>query len=881
MKELFQSVVMRLALCGLAVSLALFALRSRMVRDTFARLLSVWRSLTELGRVAVCAFLLVGVIYGGGKTNNVNNLPPQITHGGGSFETGFTGLAGLSATLLYPPSSPNPVNLVNPVQNQSPVQTTIEDIARGYRQVCVTTNENVSYTMPTDAVIVGNWHKRGTFSEWMRLDLGGFAFPLGTNETAYSAFSVFNDGKIRPTPRDDAHEICAIGVPMLAMQGASRFWVAECDDGSKLLTWENLFLNADTNTPVNAQIQLYPNGGFATRSNDVETVYERINPHDWDGDGKENGTDANPTVCDGDFFGVANALPTNANPDAYYWLDISVTGVLGVASISITCDGPSDLGDHAIIARTNEVCHVPLLAGATYDVESNLPISLSAVSSEYATIETNSERSLTVTLPLEFSFERIQTRGAMDAVNYGVSSSPINVFPSVVSCSGGCCSLQVVDGAIRWVCSPTCTCGGADHLLDSTVRWEGYSTSFFGYAACGCGDDAPDPVPQSGPYAASVSVGFSKNAVIFEDGYLDQPGRFVPRRSSATALTIHANGGSNGGVLSVSSTNLSKLQKNSGPAFPAQSIAVPADHSITYEMNYVGLSASDTTNDVVVSATLTENGTGAISTSAASATVVKVELESRNTASANKDRHRHTFGVLEVFDYRQYPSDAPVAWYFCEGETELLPFSPGYMILNATTNETSGGHCEFRATCGGAAYTNDFLMVMPRIEVQNPRCNENQTMIYGEAGWLLLHMDFLVGPFYVSFMGVDFMEIPDESGNCPHSGYYNDVTKGGYLSHCALAGAGEWNRVNGSGYWCRDKAGRAGWYEAPWSDGWKEWPIPIGWGMNQILLGQFDAPPTTQKFTLSSNGTFTIRKFCFEATRGILDVLPTIRRVEE
>ena len=71
MKELFQSVVMRLALCGLAVSLALFALRSRMARDTFARLLSVWRSLTAFGRVAVCSFLLIGVLIGSDKTNGV------------------------------------------------------------------------------------------------------------------------------------------------------------------------------------------------------------------------------------------------------------------------------------------------------------------------------------------------------------------------------------------------------------------------------------------------------------------------------------------------------------------------------------------------------------------------------------------------------------------------------------------------------------------------------------------------------------------------------------------------------------------------------------------------------------------------------------------
>ena len=77
MVALFQTVLMHVALCGLAASLLLLALRSRIVRDTFARLLSIWCSLTAFGRVAVCSFLLVGVLVGGDKTNGVNNLPPQ------------------------------------------------------------------------------------------------------------------------------------------------------------------------------------------------------------------------------------------------------------------------------------------------------------------------------------------------------------------------------------------------------------------------------------------------------------------------------------------------------------------------------------------------------------------------------------------------------------------------------------------------------------------------------------------------------------------------------------------------------------------------------------------------------------------------------------
>ncbi|MDE3275546.1 MAG: hypothetical protein PUJ80_05925 [Verrucomicrobiota bacterium] len=90
MAAIFQTVLMRLALHGLAASLALMLLRSRIARDTFARLLSVWRSLTAFGRVAVCSFLLIGILIGGDKTNNVppnmnSPLPHMQMQQGGSF----------------------------------------------------------------------------------------------------------------------------------------------------------------------------------------------------------------------------------------------------------------------------------------------------------------------------------------------------------------------------------------------------------------------------------------------------------------------------------------------------------------------------------------------------------------------------------------------------------------------------------------------------------------------------------------------------------------------------------------------------------------------------------------------------------------------------
>ena len=105
MVALFQIVLMRLALCGLAASLLLLTLRSRIAHDVFARLLSIWRSLTAFGRVAVCSFLLIGILIGGDKTNNVPpnlNLPlPQMMQGGISFPYNFRPLW---YTVIFLPS---------------------------------------------------------------------------------------------------------------------------------------------------------------------------------------------------------------------------------------------------------------------------------------------------------------------------------------------------------------------------------------------------------------------------------------------------------------------------------------------------------------------------------------------------------------------------------------------------------------------------------------------------------------------------------------------------------------------------------------------------------------------------------------------------------
>ena len=188
----FQQVLIRLCVCAAVALFAVLVLRTQPIRDAIARIAALWRGAAYWMRLVAMSLVFGLVLYAGTKTN-----------------------------------SP-PLGMMMPSLPQSVVQQiTDQEIAQGWRLVAETNCDADIYAMPDGITPSFNWHRRGTFGEWARLDLGDFAFPLGTNDGAVTSFSVFNDGRIRPTPRDAAREICAVGVPMLAMQGASRFWVGD------------------------------------------------------------------------------------------------------------------------------------------------------------------------------------------------------------------------------------------------------------------------------------------------------------------------------------------------------------------------------------------------------------------------------------------------------------------------------------------------------------------------------------------------------------------------------------------------------------------------------------------------------------------------------
>ena len=263
MKEMFEQIAMRLALCGLAASLAVYALRSWPVRAAIARLAAIWRGLTAFGRAAVCAFLLVGVLEAD-KTNNVppnlNSPLPQMQQGG-VFLTGFTGLTELSGALPHTPSSTNLVNLVNPVQT-TPVQQTFAERWAANWNVC------------------GAWKD----SFWLPFE-DGWVFPYGTNHL--TGVEVVSQGMVWPTPFD-TNAVAAVGVSVEIVPGLSSFCYEFTPSNSYRFVWNGAAINRDTNNLVSAALELFRNGDVSITTNGVATHLPRELPFPHAGFGQDD-----------------------------------------------------------------------------------------------------------------------------------------------------------------------------------------------------------------------------------------------------------------------------------------------------------------------------------------------------------------------------------------------------------------------------------------------------------------------------------------------------------------------------------------------------------------------------------------------------------------
>ena len=842
MREFFQTLLLRFSLCALAATLALLVIHSKTFRDACAKLLALWRGMTALGRTVAVLVVSVFVVYASTKTNT----PPL--------------------RVVRPLSLP---------RLESPT-VTAADIDRGYRQVSVATNEDASFAMPSNATIIGNWHKRGTFGEWMRLDFGDFAFPLGRNGAAYSAFSVFSDGKIRPTPRDTAHEICAVGSPLLALQGESRFWTAEGANDSKILTWENFFLNADTNAPVNAQIKLSPAGDFTVRTNAVETAYARICPQDWDGDGIPNNLDENPCAFDGDYNGPANVLPPGANTNAYCTVSLVASGP--DTRVTFSGDAPSDYPDPDFIAKSGVTNEVMILIGKSYTVSSDEPLALVGVSDPATEVwqPDATWRLGTVCRPVSIS--------SSEGSPFTMSVEPANLSGTFVWEPTGCgCAVSGSGNLFSFTCPMTCTCCGTSAY--GSYVYEGYSLPVSG-GLCGCHYDGTGPRWETAPapLAASVTASFSKPAVIFEDPYENLPGQWVPRRSTRTRLNIVANGGPNGGTLTVTTADLAKLTAVSGPVLPLLPVTVPPETQVTYSIVYEGAASSGAEGDVVVTAALQDADTTDTLTSADAQTSIRLELSPIWEAPENPCTNRHVYGVGEKIACRHEPLSVDGTWRIegLEGFNSLglAEGCDAVLTLSFIGSEVP----DLRFCASGAEYAPLLQMIVPEGVVCRAARWDGRSCARGLSGGFGMVLRLYVLPMNVSFQGIDMREDPCTEV-IPPSGYYAGTNYNGALSHTLDAGAGWWHHVHSGNYWTEDNPYAAARYP-PFAQGVMNWKIPISW--NQRFDDELSWPRSVssisqcrigssawyrQTFSMSDNGTVSVAKFGHVADRTTNDVV--------
>ena len=334
MRDMFQTVLLRLALCGLAASIALLVLRLRLVRDAFARLMSAWRSLTALGRVAACSFLLIGILIGGDKTNSVppsmNSPLPQMV-GGGIIQGGAASCR-----------------------------------AGDLRNVSFTWRDGTPHllgTLPNSGFAEwksSTWNVCGAWKDSFWLPFGeDWVFPHGSNHL--SGVEVVSQGMVWPTPFDK-NAIATIGAPVEIVRGLTTFEYEFTTSNSYRFVWTDAAINRDTNDLVTAVLELSRDGDVSVTTNGVVAHLPRELPFPHNGFGQDD------EWVTANFTNAAEILSVGYSA----WVDAQVgtglTNGLYKLTVSVADDPPEttqiSVGDLSI-AVTNAGEYVFLLGKCT------------------------------------------------------------------------------------------------------------------------------------------------------------------------------------------------------------------------------------------------------------------------------------------------------------------------------------------------------------------------------------------------------------------------------------------------------------------------------------------------------------------------------------
>ena len=478
----------------IAASLGTIVYLSILLRSEIAAASRTICALPPTRKFALAVMLLIAVAFGGTKTN-------QVDQTSGTNDVSALPPAGIAfRTIRNAPPSSSPS--VMP-----------EDIAFGWQCMGPRTIADFSYTMPENAVFATNWWLRGAYEDVAKIgleSLGG----LGGLER-YDSMWAFTWGKVR-FALTDTNEIVAVGAPMSAVPFRSRLWSTTDSNEAFRITWEDFILGR-SNALVSAQIEFRANGDYVVRSNNVETVWRRIDPDDIDGDGYLNDDDACPYDWDegaDEFYGPCNDLPDGCNGDAYCNVTVEVDDQRS-QWVTFTGDGYSNYSDPQFYAKPGIPYDVKILIGKTYRVTCDAPIRAVGRSDDEIVISDVSNNAFTVVWPVTITeMPRLfaaPPRGLLGG-SHGNTGFMLDVAPSWLGGTfewgtNACCQVVENDGWWSFACEEYCTCGGC--MLSGNYLYEGYKI-FFSGIGCGC---------QYTPHT-QTSFGLDAPPVVFKDGAL-------------------------------------------------------------------------------------------------------------------------------------------------------------------------------------------------------------------------------------------------------------------------------------------------------------------------------------------------------------------------